>query len=112
VKNHYGCVQNVVRKKFLGQRSGQRRRVETLGDGREGRLFSGNSDVTNGRRGNDGNNDGRYSRDEKREKGQLGLKPGREGRLFSCNSDVTNGRRGNDGNNDGRYSRDEKRKKG
>jgi hypothetical protein len=28
VENHYGCVQNVVRKQFLGQRSGQRRRGE------------------------------------------------------------------------------------
>jgi hypothetical protein len=37
VENHYGCVQNVVTKQFLGQRSGQRRRVETRGDGRGGR---------------------------------------------------------------------------
>jgi hypothetical protein len=36
-ENHYGCVQNVVRKQFLGQRSGQLRRVEKRGDGQGGR---------------------------------------------------------------------------
>jgi hypothetical protein len=28
VEKHYGCLQNVVRKQFCGQRSGQRRRGE------------------------------------------------------------------------------------
>jgi hypothetical protein len=34
VENHYGCLKNVVRKQFLGQRSGQRRGGEPRGDQR------------------------------------------------------------------------------
>jgi hypothetical protein len=43
VENNYGCLQNVVRKQFLWQRSGQRRQGEPRGDrrgGRGGRKYS------------------------------------------------------------------------
>jgi hypothetical protein len=43
VENHYGCLQNVVRKQFLGLRSGQQRRGEPRGDrggGKRGRKLS------------------------------------------------------------------------
>jgi hypothetical protein len=49
VENHYGCVQNVVRKQFLGQRPATQ-------------------NVWNGRKGNDCHNFRRYARDEKRDK--------------------------------------------
>jgi hypothetical protein len=36
-ENNYGCLQNVVRKQFRVQKSGQRRRGEPQGDRRKGR---------------------------------------------------------------------------